>query len=118
MNGALEMLRSPLDFRAMQSESRSRVHPLLVVRFRRNELDRTRYGISTGRRLGPAVVRNRVRRRLRAALHQLDRQVDRGWDLLIVARPPAAAATMVELRDALDRLFRSGGLMKERQSLT
>ncbi|MDP8905329.1 MAG: ribonuclease P protein component, partial [Chloroflexota bacterium] len=58
---ALDMLRSRLDFAALQSDSRSRTNPLLVLRYRRNGLDRTRYGISTGRRLGGAVVRNRIR---------------------------------------------------------
>jgi ribonuclease P protein component len=112
MGGILEMLRSPLDFRALQSDSRSRVHPLLVVRFRRNELNRTRYGISTGRRLGPAVVRNRVRRRLRTILRSLNGRVARGWDVLLVARPSAAGASQAELGGALENLLKSSGLME------
>ena len=47
---ALEMLRSAADFQQIQSQRRSRSHPLLLMRYRRNGLDRTRYGISTGRR--------------------------------------------------------------------
>jgi ribonuclease P protein component len=59
------MLRSTADFQQIQSQSQSRAHPMLLVRFRRNGLDRTRFGISTGRRIGGAVVRNRIRWRLR-----------------------------------------------------
>ena len=64
----LVMLSRPQDFAALQSEGTTRSHPLLVARFRRTDLEATRFGLSTGRRLGGAVVRNRVRRRIREAL--------------------------------------------------
>jgi ribonuclease P protein component len=103
VGGALEMLRSKRDFAAFQVQSRSRAHPLLVVRYRRNDFGRDRFGISTGKRLGGAVVRNRVRRRMREALRRLDRSSTSGWDILVVARSGSAAATYRELADALQR---------------
>ncbi|HUG48194.1 MAG TPA: ribonuclease P protein component [Candidatus Limnocylindria bacterium] len=118
MGVALDMLRSPLAFKAIQAQSSSRVHPLLIVRFRRNDLDRTRYGISTGRRLGSAVVRNRVRRRMKSVLRVLGGRVSAGWDILLVARPPAAEATQAQLAQALDRLLRAAGLMEGTASKT
>ena len=112
MGGSLSMLRSPVDFEALRSGSRSRVHPLVVLRYRRNELELTRYGISTGRRIGSAVVRNRVRRRLRTLLRALDTRIARGWDVLIVARPAAATASQAELGDALETLLSRSSLME------
>jgi ribonuclease P protein component len=112
MGGSLSMLRSSLDFDALQSGSRSRGNALLVLRYRRNEREVTRYGISTGRRIGSAVVRNRVRRRLRTLLRVLDPRIGRGWDLLIVARPPSATASQAELGAALESLLRSAGVME------
>jgi ribonuclease P protein component len=106
VGGSLDMLRSKRDFAALQGASRSRAHPLLILRFRRNELGRDRFGISTGKRLGSAVVRNRVRRRIRETLRGMDGTTD-GWDVLVVARPASATATYTELRDALQRLMRS-----------
>ena len=62
---------------------------------------RVAYGI--GRRVGTAVVRNRVRRRLRAAVHEVDRE--RGGlspgAYLVLARPEAGAAAYAELTGAL-----------------
>lgn len=112
MVGALIMLRSRLDFQALQEGSKSRSDQLLLLRYRRNELDATRYGISTGRRVGSAVLRNRVRRRLRTLLRALDDTVSPGWDVLIVARPAAATATQVELGEALERLLRRADLFE------
>jgi ribonuclease P protein component len=106
------MLRSAADFRQVQSQSRSRAHPLLLVRYRRNDLERTRYGISTGRKVGSAVVRNAVRRRLRTVLRELDPVIDRGWDVLIVARTEAAGARQTELDAALRQLLRGAGLLE------
>lgn len=110
---ALDMLRSAADFRQVQSQSRSRSHPLLLLRYRRNDLERTRYGISTGRKLGPAVARNGVRRRLRTILRGLDPVMSRGWDVLLVARPSSATARQAELDAALRQLLRGAGLLDE-----
>ncbi len=110
--GAPEMLRSVGDFKQIQGQSRSRAHPTLLMRYRKNELDRTRYGISTGRRVGNAVVRNTVRRRLRTILRRLGAQAEPGWDILLVARPAAAQASQAELDQALVRLMGSAGLLR------
>ncbi|MGI8929440.1 MAG: ribonuclease P protein component [Candidatus Limnocylindrales bacterium] len=110
--GAPEMLRSVGDFKQIQGQSHSRAHPTLLMRYRKNELDRTRYGISTGRRVGSAVVRNTVRRRLRTILRRLEGQVEPGWDVLLVARPAAAQASQAELDQALVRLMSSAGLLR------
>lgn len=111
MAGSLEMITSVADFAALQAAGRSRAHPLLVLRYRPNEIGRTRYGISTARRIGGAVVRNRIRRRLREVLRQRGEGVAPGWDILLVARQPAAAASQGELAAALERLMATAGLI-------
>ena len=107
----LEMIRSTADFQQLQAQSHARAHPALLVRFRRNGLERTRFGFSTGRRIGSAVVRNRVRRRLRSILRQLIERVELGWDVLIVARPPAATLAQRDLETVLSRLLGAAGIL-------
>ncbi len=107
----LEPLRRPGDFAALQRGGTSRAHPLLVLRAVRNGLDRTRVGYSTGRRLGTAVVRNRIRRRLRAIVRGLSSRIEAGWDVLIVARPAAVDASYEQLTAALERLLRRAGVL-------
>ena len=62
-----------------------------------------RVAYSVGRQVGPAVVRNRVRRRLRAAVHEVDRE--RGGlapgAYLALVRPEAADLEYVELKRSL-----------------
>lgn len=66
------------------------------------------YAIS--RKVGTAVVRNKVRRRLRAAAAELDGQrgLRAGWYLVIV-HPNAAPASYAELRDALAEVLEKAG---------
>ena len=113
MGAAPEMLRTPREFAALQQSSKSKVHPLLVARFAPNDLERTRFGFSTGRRLGGAVTRNRVRRRLREAIRALAPRISPGWDVLIVARPPSATATYASLAEGVEHVLRGGQLLRD-----
>ena len=105
------MLSSPEDFAALQGQGSVRSNPLLVVRIRRNDLEETRFGLSTGRKLGGAVVRNRIRRRLREALRVMAPSFRPGWDVLIIARQPVIAADYQALTGALHSLLRRGGVL-------
>jgi ribonuclease P protein component len=107
----LVMLSRPDDFAALQGQGAVRSNPLLVIRIRRTDLEETRFGLSTGRKLGGAVVRNRVRRRLREALRVMAPSLQPGWDVLIIARPPVMAADHEALTGALQSLLRRGGVL-------
>ena len=98
-------LRAREDFERISSKGHSRSDRLMVVRFVPNGRDHDRFGISTGRRLGSAVRRNRVRRRFREILRRRPNDTGHGWDVLIVAREAAVDASYDELRLALERLL-------------
>jgi ribonuclease P protein component len=100
-------LRRREDFARISALGRSRSDRLMVVRFVPNGRDHDRFGISTGRRLGGAVGRNRLRRRVREILRHAPPHDGPGHDILIVMRPPATQATFLELSSAIERLLRS-----------
>ncbi|MCA1645273.1 MAG: ribonuclease P protein component [Chloroflexi bacterium] len=96
-------LRTPADFQRVRDQSpRVWPHRLLALHVAPNDLERVRVGITVSSRVGKAVVRNRIRRRLQAALGTRLSALPDGFDVLIVARPPSAAATWPELCAALD----------------
>jgi ribonuclease P protein component len=66
-----------------------------------------------GRKVGTAVVRNRVRRRAREAYRGLLPRLRSGCTIAIVAHPPAAQATYRELRDELVRMLTRAGALCE-----
>ncbi len=105
------MLSRPQDFAALQREGTTTSHPLLIAKVRRTDLETTRFGFSTRRKLGGAVVRNRIRRRLREALRAMAPSFQPGWDVLIIARPAVVEADHDALVGALGRLLRRAGVV-------
>jgi ribonuclease P protein component len=105
------MLSRPHDFAAIQERGASRSHPILSARFLRTDLETTRIGLATGRRLGTAVVRNRVRRRLREALRVMAPSFQPGWDVLIIARPGIVETDHDALVGVLRRLLIRAGIL-------
>jgi len=106
------MISRPRDFEALQREGSIRSHPLLHARFRRTGLPETRFGLSTGRRLGGAVVRNRVRRRIREVLRVMAPSFQPGWDVLIICRPAVVTTDRDALVGAVRRLLTRGGVIE------
>ena len=106
------MLRGRARFDAIQRSGQVRSHPLLLARFAANEDGLVRWGLSTGKRLGGAVVRNRVRRRLRVGMRAVSPRIRLGWDIMLIARPESARASSEELHAAIVDLARRGGLLK------
>jgi len=101
-----QRLRSPADFRRVRDVARRGwSHPLLVAYIASNDLHCTRVGITVSGRIGKAVVRNKVRRRLRALLSARFEQLPHSSDIVVSARPASAEATWSELRVALDSVL-------------
>jgi len=102
---ALPMLRRRADFEAIGRHGTARSTPPLILRWLRTDRAEMRIGLSTPRTLGGAVQRNRVRRRLRSLLRARIGEIGPGWDLLLIARPPAGDASQAELGAAIDALL-------------
>ena len=82
---------------------------LLSVRSVSNEQSLSRYAYAISKRVGTAVVRNRVRRRLREALRALP--LREGFDVVISVRPEAAKASFWALKTELTLLLRRARLL-------
>jgi ribonuclease P protein component len=105
-----QRLRTAADFRrARDQATRGWPHPLLVLYVVANDLGHPRVGITVSSRVGNAVVRNRVRRRLRAAMRARFDGLAPGTDVLLIARAASARAGWGELSAALDSVLTSAG---------
>ncbi len=72
----------------------------------RSEPEGPRIGLTTPRALGKAVMRNRIKRRLREAVRHEIQGLDRRWDVVFNPNRAAAAAPFDELRREVRRVFR------------
>jgi ribonuclease P protein component len=105
-------LRSPRDFQRVRRGRRvNGVYLTLSCAHQAAEPGPARIGFSVGKRVGNAVVRNRVKRRLREATRRLLAGVPPGWDLVLSARPEAAAADYTALAADVRALLDRAGLL-------
>ena len=84
----------------------------LVLYARPNRLHCNRIGITTGKKLGKAVVRNRVRRRLREIYRITEEKFQPGWDIVVVARSRCVDADFRKLTNAYLSLGEKAGILK------
>ena len=96
-------------FDQIHREGRSAANRLLVIRVLHNGLDQNRFGFLVNKRIGGAVTRNRVKRRLREAVRQTP--LTNGWDAVFIARKGVEAASYEQLKWATDNLLRRARLM-------
>ena len=97
-------LKSNRDFRRLYSRGKQAVAPTMVLYTRKNRLKENRLGITTGKKLGNAVTRNRIRRRLREIYRLHEEEFLLGRDLVVVARVRSAFVSYQTLeRDFLRR---------------
>ena len=108
---------SGTEIRAVRRRGRTRRARLLRLYALRTTRGQTRLALTVSGRLGKAVVRNRLRRRLRELVRLTLPVVPDSWDLLLIAHREATAASFWDLQADVYRLWRRTGLTSERPPL-
>ena len=85
----------------------------MVLYARRNRTGMNRVGITVGKKLGHAVVRNRTRRRLREIYRLNEQRFQPGWDIVVVARTRAVKAPFEKLTRSYLTLAAKAGILRE-----
>lgn len=96
-------------FATVYSQGKAWANSFAVLRAFPNGLTISRWGLSVSRAVGKAVVRNKVKRRLREVVRQMI--IAEGWDLVLIARKRAAEAQYSELERATRTLLTKAGLL-------
>jgi len=103
-------LRGRSQFDQARRQGKCWTHRLVVLCVVPNALGSSRFGFSVSKRVGGAVVRNRVRRRLREIVRLRLPAIASGWDVVLIARPPIAQAQFGQIETAVERLLQQAGL--------
>jgi ribonuclease P protein component len=94
-----QRLTKPEQFKVVYTQGNTRVDRFLVLKAMPNQLDCYRYGISVSKKIGKAVVRNRLKRVLREIIRLTP--LETGWDLVIIVRSPAASVDYRQIKESL-----------------
>ena len=90
-------------FTQIHQEGRSVANNILVLRVLPNDLEWSRFGLVVSKRIGNAVVRNRVKRRLREVIRQAP--LRGGWDAIFIARRGSDQASYQQMQRSVENLL-------------
>ena len=107
-----ESIKKNTEFRKMYYKSQFKIGFLTVIYFKKNREEKTYLGITVSKKVGNAVVRNRVRRIIIAAYKELEKTENfKGFSIIIVARKNCC---FVNMFDVLKEIKKNLNLLKRR----
>ncbi len=98
------------NFSTIRKNGRGVTNKLLVLRTIPNGLDTSRFAFVASKRIGNAVARNRLKRRLREAVRSTSVKI--GLDVVFIARKGSAEASFQHLKEAAVSLLRRARLLE------
>jgi ribonuclease P protein component len=107
-----------IDFKRVRRDGKSYAHPLAVVVVTAGTTENSRVGFITGKSIGNAVQRNRVKRQLRSVLSGKISHFIQNEDILVIAREPIRKASFENISSVLTLLLSRAGLLDRNDSDT
>ena len=99
-------------FQRLYNKGKRAVQGSVVLYYRRTGRQTTRLGLTVGTKIGGAVVRNRIKRRIREIYRLEEPLLKPGFDLVVVARSRAKTADYRTLERELKKAFAAAGLYR------
>lgn len=94
------------DFERLSKYGRTIHRDHFVVICRRNSLGNLRLGVTVSKRVGRAVMRNRIKRLVREYFRLNRARFDDAYDMNVIARTGAANLSSQEIHQTLESIFR------------
>lgn len=106
-------LKNRKDFNYVYRRGKSLANRQFVVYMLPNSsIDRFRLGVSVSKKLGNAVVRNRIRRMMKEIVRHQQERVTPQIDLILIARMPVAALSYAEMEQSILHLLKKAKIIK------
>lgn len=104
-------LKRNKEFRRAYRQGKAVVSHILVLIHSSSRQPNVKIGLSVTKKIGSAVVRNRVKRRLREAVTPLLPEIRPGCRLIFIARSPILDASFKDIESTVRRLLKKAGLV-------
>lgn len=99
-------VKSPIEFQSLMTKRKFKNSKTFTVYFQPKKGEHGRYGITAPKKIGNAVVRNKIRRQVRMMLIEID-CFNLGFDAVILVRKPFLTQTYEENRLDLEKLLKT-----------
>lgn len=106
------VLRNTRQFNQVYKKGKSIVNRHVVMYYKKNQLGYNQVGFSVSKKVGKAVVRNRVKRLMKESFRLNEEKLIQGYDIVFVARVRCKDSSYKEIEKAMLNCFKSGKLMR------
>lgn len=108
-----DSLRRKKEFRYTYRAGKPYPHRLFTLIVAKSRVSAPRVGFSISAKLGNAVVRNRIKRRMREAATPLLPHLKHNVNVIFIARADACTEPFLSLREAMERQLKKAGIFRE-----
>lgn len=106
-------LRKNMEFKKVYSTGKNFWNRNLVLYVRKNNLEETRLGITITKKIGNAVTRNRIRRRIKEIYRLNIHRIKDGYDLIFIPKKNVIDISYKELESALIHILKISKMLKD-----
>ncbi len=107
-------LRKNMEFKKVYKSGKNYWNRNLILYVKKNGLEETRIGISITKKVGNAVTRNKLKRRIRELNRENLNDIKKGYDLIIIPKKNAVDLSFKELESAIRHIYKVSGLLEIR----
>lgn len=101
------------DFRRVYARGKTYTNPALVLYLMKNRAGICRIGITTSKKIGNAVERNKSKRVIRAAFQSIESEINGSWDIVFVARARTRRTKSTALSEIMRKNLISAGVISD-----
>jgi ribonuclease P protein component len=112
----VERLKNPREFSVVYNQGKPHFGKYVVVSVLPIDRPVSRVGFAVGKKVGNAVTRNKIKRRLRAIMQGQSGRIVAGFDVIIGAKQRSVTASFHDLEDDLCRVLKNSGLLTSNRS--
>ena len=101
-------LRKRKDFDNIFKNGKAKTGGFIFLKFLKNDLNVSRFGFIVSLKIAKkAVVRNKIKRRLRQVIRNNINEIKPGFDIVITAKPEIVNKNYQEIKNELENLFKT-----------
>lgn len=105
-------LKKDFDFKKVYKNRKTFGNKNFTLYVRKNGLDHCRMGFSINKKVGKAVVRNKIKRRLRALFEKYNTRILPGWDFVFVIKTNVADLEYSQIESAFYHILKISKSLK------
>jgi len=104
-------LKKKKDFEKVLKEGRGIKEDFLILKVKKNKSKKLRFGFVVSKKISKkAVVRNKIKRRLREVIKERIKKIDKGLDIIIITLPGTETKDFQDFKITIEKLLKKAGI--------